>query len=162
MRIICDRFPEFRGVPVVRVPWGRETEARELARGGIGIGLLPPDLWSRGKCGLKVLQYQAAGLPVVANPWGAHLEMVRPGVDGFLASTPREWVAAVRRLVDDEALRRAMGEAGRRQVEASYSTRVWAEAFVDAVTGGRQRSIASMTATGRSPSRSGTPAFSMK
>jgi glycosyltransferase involved in cell wall biosynthesis len=162
MRVICDRFPKFDGLPVVPVPWARETEARELAAGGIGVGLLPHDEWSQGKCGLKVLQYQAAGLPVVANPWGAHLEMVRPGVDGFLPSNAREWVAAVRQLAEDDDLRRAMGAAGRRQLEARYSTRVWAEAFVDAVTSGRQRSIALTTSAGRSLSRTGTLASSTK
>lgn len=162
MRIICDRFPDFRGVTVVKVPWSRDTEARELATGGIGVGLLPDDPWSRGKCGLKILQYQAAGLPVIANPVGAHREMVRPGINGRLASTPEEWVSAVRALADDEKGRRTMGLAGRRQVEASYSTRVWAEAFVDAVTGGRRRAGGRKAAAGRGRPGLGTLASSTK
>jgi glycosyltransferase involved in cell wall biosynthesis len=162
MRIICDRFPEFRGVSVVKVPWSRETEARDLARSGIGVGLLPDDPWSRGKCGLKILQYQAAGLPVIANPVGAHLEMVRPGINGCLASSPEEWISAVRGLSGDEPARRALGLAGRRQVEASYSTRVWAEAFVEAVTGGRRRSGGLTAPAGRGRTRPGTLAPSTK
>ncbi len=72
LRVICDRFPQPFPLPVVcRSPGRGQTEARELAAGQIGVSWLPDDLWSRGKCGLKVLQYQAAGLPVVANPVGA-------------------------------------------------------------------------------------------
>ena len=96
LRMICDRFLRFDSLPVVDVPWSEATEAADVAAADVGISWIPDDLWSRGKCGLKVLQYQAAGLPVVANPVGVHPEMIRPGVDGFLASTPDEWVEAVR------------------------------------------------------------------
>jgi glycosyltransferase involved in cell wall biosynthesis len=162
MKIICDRFPEFRGVTVERVAWNRQTEARELASGGIGIGLLPDDLWSLGKCGLKILQYQAAGLPVIANPIGAHRDLVHPGVNGYLPSNFEEWIAAVRTLTADEEARRMMGEAGRRQVESAYSTHVWAEEFVDAATGRRRNPGGSPTSDVRSPGRVGTLASSLK
>ena len=73
---------------VVFRPWSRETETAELAEGDIGIAYMPDDSWSLGKCGLKVLQYMAAGLPVVANPVGVHREMIVHGETGFLADTP--------------------------------------------------------------------------
>ena len=114
LRVICDRFPRDFPIPVVAVPWDESDEARQLATGQVGVSWLPDDLWSRGKCGLKVLQYQAAGLPVVANPVGCQVEMIRPEVNGFLAASPDEWAAAVRRLADDAALRRRMGQAARR------------------------------------------------
>ncbi len=128
--MICDRFPSDFPLPVVPVPWNEPTEARELAAGQIGVSWIPDDLWSRGKCGLKVLQYQAAGLPVVANPVGCQSEMIRPGVDGFLATRPDEWVDAVRRLAGDPELRRRMGPRRARRVEADYSVSAWAETFV--------------------------------
>jgi hypothetical protein len=81
------------------------------------------------------LQYQAAGLPVVANPVGAHHEMVREGETGFLATTPAEWALALTRLVSDLALRVKMGQLARRQVEADYSVSAWADTFVTSVTG---------------------------
>lgn len=135
LRLICDRFPRAFPLEVVPVPWDEATEADALASGQIGVGWLPDDSWSRGKCGLKVLQYQASGLPVVANPVGSHAEMIRPGETGFLAETADEWIDAVRTLARDAPLRREMGRQARRQVEASYSTSAWAEAFVTSVTG---------------------------
>ena len=135
LRVICDRFPLSFPLPIVPVTWSRETEARELAAGQIGISWIPDDLWSRGKCGLKVLQYQAAGLPVVANPVGAHREMIRAGETGFLATTAGEWAVALSRLVADMRLRQRMGLAARRQVESDYSISAWAETFVTSMTG---------------------------
>jgi glycosyltransferase involved in cell wall biosynthesis len=130
LKVICDRFPTFSRLPVVPVRWSEEAEAREIAGADVGISWVPDDLWSRGKCGLKVLQYLAAGLPVVANPVGVHTEMVRPGETGFLAATPGEWRAAVARLCGDAGLRRRLGRSGRALVESCYSVAAGAEAWL--------------------------------
>ncbi|WP_165065382.1 glycosyltransferase [Paludisphaera rhizosphaerae] len=134
LRVVCDRFPRFQNVEVVEVRWSDVDEARDLAMGDIGVGLIPDDDWSRGKCGLKILQYQAAGLPVIANRVGSHLEMIEPGETGFLADDVGEWAAAITAAADRSS-RARMGEAARRQVEEQYSTAVWGPAFAAAVTG---------------------------
>lgn len=126
LKLICDRFLKLARLPVVETPWAEATEGADIAAGDVGLSWIPDDTWSRGKCGLKVLQYMAAGLPVVANPVGVHPEMIRHGVTGFLATTPAEWVAAVRTLAADPDLRRRMGAAGRRVVEERYSVEVGA------------------------------------
>jgi len=143
LRVICDRFPEAFPVPVVPIVWNEQTEARELAAGDIGVSWLPDDLWSRGKCGLKVLQYHAAGLPVVANPVGSNRELIRTGETGILATTPDEWVDAVTRLAGDPRLRQRMGLLGRQRVEADYSVSAWAETFVTSMTGASRTSVRS-------------------
>jgi glycosyltransferase involved in cell wall biosynthesis len=120
LKLVCDRFLPLAHLPVVPCRWSEEGEAEALAAADVGISWLPDDLWSRGKCGLKVLQYMAAGLPVVANPVGVQCEMVRHGETGFLAQTPGEWVEAVGRLAHDPDLRRRMGSAGRRRMESDY------------------------------------------
>jgi glycosyltransferase involved in cell wall biosynthesis len=140
LRVICDRFPVLDPLPVVAVPWSEATEAGALAAGDVGISWIPDDLWSRGKCGLKVLQYQASALPVLANPVGVHPEMIDHGQNGWLADTPDAWVAGVRALAADPTLRRRMGEAARASVAADYSVAAWSAAFVAAVRGlGRDR-----------------------
>jgi glycosyltransferase involved in cell wall biosynthesis len=133
LRVVCDRFPDFSPLPVVAVPWSEATEADALVRADVGISWIPDDLWSRGKCGLKILQYQAAGLPVIANPVGVQSLMIEHGVSGFLAKTTDEWRAAVRALARDSELRRRMGQSGRTAVESRYAVEAWAAAFVAAL-----------------------------
>lgn len=166
LRVICDRFPPFDGLEVVEVPWSEAREAEELAAGDVGVGMIPDDDWSRGKCGLKVLQYQAAGLPVIANPVGSHIEMVEEGITGFLPSSDDDWSSAIRALADADA-RSRMGQEARRRVESGYSTAAWGDAFVAAAAGrvrtgstpdhngGRPQSveIASTAALPRTPRR---------
>jgi glycosyltransferase involved in cell wall biosynthesis len=131
LKLVCDRFLTLNHLPIDPVPWSEETEAVEIANADIGIGWVPDDPWSRGKCGLKILQYQAAGLPVVANPVGVQADFVRNAETGFLAEMPQQWVEAVRRLATNPALRAQLGAAGRRQVEERYSVsagaRLWLE-----------------------------------
>ena len=133
LHVVSDVFPDLEGVRVVPIAWNSATETAEVAAADIGISWLPDDSWSRGKCGLKVLQYMAAGLPVVANRVGVHREMIIDGVTGFLADTPREWASAVRRLASDARLRASIGAAGRRRVEQHYSVARWQDPFAEAI-----------------------------
>ncbi len=133
LRIIGDAFPTLEGITTVERPWSVATESQELAQADVGISWLPDDAWSRGKCGLKVLQYMAAGLPVVANPVGIHHELVIPGRTGFLVASPEQWACVISRLAECPGLRRALGEAGRRLVEQRYSVGVWADRFATAI-----------------------------
>jgi glycosyltransferase involved in cell wall biosynthesis len=131
LKLICDHFAEFPDLPVERCVWTEATEAAEIGAADVGIGWVPDDPWSRGKCGLKVLQYQAAGLPVVANAVGVQADFVHAET-GFRAATTEEWVRAVRALTDG-ALRARLGAAGRAQVEARYSVDAGARLWLDAL-----------------------------
>ena len=82
---------------------------------------LPDNAWSRGKCGLKGLQFMGLEIPVVMETLGANREIVSDGVDGFLASGQADWVARLSALVESSDLRERIGSAGRRTVEARYS-----------------------------------------
>ncbi len=156
MRILCDRFPSGFPMRTIEVPWQEATEASEIASAQIGVAWLPDDDWSRGKCGLKVLQYQAAGLPVIANPVGVHAEMVVHGETGFLCKTPEQWSDAVARLAADSSLRAQMGLLARRRVELGYSVAAWSQTFV--------RTVAEVdgTATELAPSPSSSRPYSVK
>lgn len=80
--------------------------------------------WVRGKCGYKLIQYMACGLPVAASPVGVNAELVEHGVNGFLASTDQEWREALSTLLADPDLRHRIGAAGRKKVEEHYSLQV--------------------------------------
>jgi glycosyltransferase involved in cell wall biosynthesis len=109
------------GLPIEIIPWRLESEVEEIARFDIGIMPLPDDVYSRGKCGLKLLQYMAMGVPGVASPVGVNREIVQDGLNGFWASTEEEWFENLSCLICDRALRKTLGLAGRRTVEDHYS-----------------------------------------
>jgi glycosyltransferase involved in cell wall biosynthesis len=133
LKLICDSFLQIPNLAVDACLWKQETEAAEIASADIGISWVPDDPWSRGKCGLKILQYQAAGLPVVANPVGVHGDMVRAGGTGFTGVSTEDWIAAISCLAKEPELRLQMGRAGRKQVEDHYSVtsgmQSWARAL---------------------------------
>lgn len=130
LKIICDRFFCLSSLRVVPCPWSEKTECAELASADIGISWLEPDLWSQGKCGLKVLQYGAAGLPVVANPIGMHQPLVQPGKTGFLVTTPQELMEAVQILAANSALRQRLGAGGREVVAGRFDVPVGARLWL--------------------------------
>jgi glycosyltransferase involved in cell wall biosynthesis len=131
LKVICDRSLRLAYLPVRFCPWTQATEARDLASADIGISWLPPDAWSQGKCGLKILQYMAAGLPVVANPVGVQAELVRHGETGFLVNNAGEWQAAIRRLALDPCLRKRMGATARAQVKSEFHVTQGAAAWLE-------------------------------
>lgn len=126
LRVIADEALEVPGLAVENVPWSLATEARLLAECDVGIAPLPDTPYTRGKCGFKVLQYMAAGLPVVASPVGVNADYVRPEETGLHAATAEAWVEGLRRLVGDVALRERLGRAGRRRVEREFDVSVLA------------------------------------
>lgn len=136
LKMICDVFLENLPIAIVRCPWSAEREAVELADAEVGISWVPDTPWSQGKCGLKILQYMAAGLPVIANSVGVHREIIVHGRTGFLADTPDEWASAAAALARNPALRRAMGDEGRKRVGLRYDPQRWAEQFVRTLENG--------------------------
>jgi glycosyltransferase involved in cell wall biosynthesis len=135
LKIICDRFLHLWNLPVIARPWSEDEEAWEVAAADVGVSWVPDDDWSRGKCGLKVLQYMAAGLPVVANPVGVHPEIIRHGETGYLAAAADEWVEYVGRLARDADLRAQMGRAGRERLERHYAVAGGAARWLDLLDG---------------------------
>jgi glycosyltransferase involved in cell wall biosynthesis len=120
LRIIGGGPVDLPGVQVEVIPWSEATETEAIRGGTVGIMPLLDSPWERGKCGYKLIQYMACGLPVVGSAVGVNPELVRSGGNGFLVTTPADWVAAVARLLRDHALCAEMGQAGRRRVEQTY------------------------------------------
>jgi glycosyltransferase involved in cell wall biosynthesis len=109
------------GVEVKSVPWSAATEALEISRCQIGVMPLADSPWERGKCGYKLIQYMACGLPVVASPVGVNREIVQVDRSGLLAHDEAQWLDALTALVDDAAMRQRLGAAGRARVVEAYS-----------------------------------------
>jgi glycosyltransferase involved in cell wall biosynthesis len=114
------------------IPWQAATEVQDLAELDIGIMPLPIEEWTKGKCGMKGLQYMALGIPTVMTPVGVNTEIIDQGENGFLAETQADWVDALARLIESADLRQRLGRAGRRTVEAHYSVESQKDRYLQA------------------------------
>lgn len=140
LRIVTERRAareslDWRGIPVAWRAWSEPTEIDELRQFDVGLMPLIDDPWTRGKCGLKAIQYLAVGVPAVVSPVGANREVVLDGQCGYWADDPHEWLDRLRRLAGDAKLRSRLGAAGRGHVERNYSVAAHLETWIEAVRG---------------------------
>jgi glycosyltransferase involved in cell wall biosynthesis len=142
--VVCDRpiEPAFKNAETVFVRWSAEREAADIGAMHVGVMPLVDYDVSRGKCGMKALQYMASGRPCVVTPIGVNADIIEHGRNGFHASNEDEWVEAFEKLAASRELRRAFAEAGRKTVETAFSAETSAARFA--------RAVAAATASKRS------------
>ena len=134
LRVVCSEFPDWNDVPIERVPWSAAGEIEALRSADIGIMPLADDPWTRAKCGFKLLQYMAAGLPCAASPVGVNREIVTADC-GFLCDDATAWRRALEALLDSAGIREAMGRAGRSRAAGHYAQRSIAAAAAERIEG---------------------------
>lgn len=138
------------------LPWRAETEVEDLRPLDVGLMPLDDDVWSRGKCGMKALQYMALRVPPVVSPVGVNASLVEDGVSGFHARSEGDWMERVALLLRNPELRSRLGHAARRTVEVHYCAKVQAPRLAgvlrDAVRLGRRaRPVPGLDVKGRRP-----------
>ena len=121
VRVISNKNPQLPLQNFEFVPWKIETEIQDLMSFDIGLMPLTEDAWSNGKCGFKALQYMALEIPCVASPVGVNTRIVQQGVNGFLCSSNAEWEQTLENLIQQSALRKSIGVAGRQTVVDKFS-----------------------------------------
>jgi len=126
LRVIAGKnLPPLPGIEAEYLDWSAEKEAELLAEADFGIMPLPEeDAFAKGKSAYKLIQYMAAGLPVIASPVGENCRVVTPEA-GFLADDPPEWAEAIRRITDP-ALRE-----GARHRAGDFSLELWGPKTAD-------------------------------
>lgn len=118
--VIGAKAPVIANVDVVEIPWREDREVELLNQFDVGVMPLPNDDWARGKCAFKLIQYMACGLPVIASPVGANIDVVSQEC-GFLAGSADQWLQSLQLLRDNRILRLEMGQFGRTRVINHYS-----------------------------------------
>lgn len=119
--VMGDENFSLEGLEVEALAWKESYEVDVIKRFDIGLYPLPNEQWVFGKSGLKALQYMAAGIPTVATAIGTNFRIIKNDYNGFLVNNDEEWIACLKRLITDEALRRRIGSAGAEVVEKNFS-----------------------------------------
>jgi glycosyltransferase involved in cell wall biosynthesis len=112
------------GVVVDKIFWRLEDEIEQFRSLDIGVYPLPENQWTLGKAGFKAIQYMSVAVPCVASCVGTNKDIIQDGVEGFLVKTQDEWVDRLSRLMESPELRKRMGKAGRKKIEATCSLKV--------------------------------------
>jgi glycosyltransferase involved in cell wall biosynthesis len=128
--VIADRPPDLNLQNLRFIPWKKQTEIIDLLQIDIGIMPLADDEWAQGKCGFKLLQYHALGIPAVASPAGVNTRIIDHGRSGYICSTQEEWIRALTALIEDRLLRTTMGQTGKGFVHMHYSVASNSENFL--------------------------------
>ena len=120
-KVIGDGNYKNEDLEIQGIPWRKATELEDLSEIDIGIMPLPNDEWTKGKCGLKGLQYMALEIATIMSPVGVNNQIIEDGENGFLAENIEEWVEKINQLVQDPTLRNKLGKNGRKTVVDHFS-----------------------------------------
>ena len=131
LKVVSDKPLQLDRVQVQNEPWRMETEQANLAGFDIGIMPLWDSVWTRGKCGYKILQYMGVGTAVVASDVGVNNRIITHGQNGYLAQTQDDWVNTLRALIENAEQRKTFGTRGRELIERHYSLEAFAKGYVD-------------------------------
>lgn len=126
--------PEFKEMEsqVERLPPSDyETYLKRLSRCHVNIAPLEPTIFNDAKSNIKYLEAATLHIPSVCSPTAEYLTTIQQGETGFLASTVDEWEAMLTQLVDDAALRKAMGDRAYAHVQAHYTPSIVATEQVE-------------------------------
>jgi glycosyltransferase involved in cell wall biosynthesis len=120
---------------VDRLPWALDSVASALSASDVAIGPLTDSPYARGKCAYKLLQYAAAGLPMVGSPVGANAAALE-AFGGTAERSASGWTEAlVGLLAAGDDVRARLGTLARRGVDEHYSFARWAATWRAAVLG---------------------------
>jgi glycosyltransferase involved in cell wall biosynthesis len=121
LRVVSDREFIADGIRIRNIPWHLESQEDEIAQFDIGVMPLPKNDWTAGKCSYKLLQYMAAGVPVVATDWGFNSYVVKSGETGYLAENPDDFYNYLKLMAANPKAAVEMGLRGRSLVTRDFS-----------------------------------------
>ena len=128
--VICDVPPKFNLKSLKFIPWTKLAEIDDLLTFNVGVMPLPDDIWAKGKCGFKALQYMALGIPAVVSGVGVNADIVDHGINGCVCKTPDDWYTSLDKLMSDPSYLKKLSEKTRDKIVNSYSVKSNTENFL--------------------------------
>lgn len=111
----------YSGTGVKFINWGVDSEFEFL--NSVNIGVMPLDdvPFNRGKCGFKLIQYMAMGIPTISNPFIANVEIDRSSGNLF-AQTEGEWYNGLVKMIEEKEYFKEVGENNIEIIEEFYNS----------------------------------------
>lgn len=119
--VICDVPPKWKLNSLRFIKWSKQAEIHDLLNFNIGVMPLPDDIWSKGKCGFKALQYMALGIPAVVSDVGVNADIVDHDQNGCLCRNLEDWKFYLEKLMSDEAYLRRLSQHTREKIVSKFS-----------------------------------------
>ena len=147
--VICDVPPKFSLKSMKFIRWTKEHEIDDLMKLNVGIMPLPADVWARGKCGFKALQYMALGIPALVSDVGVNAEIVDHGKNGLVCRSEEDWYHGLDRLMSDPQFLKTLSANARPKIVSQYSTRSNSPNFLSLFYPGIPARVESMNLTSK-------------
>ena len=113
--------------------WNESTEIKLISQCQLGIMPLDDTIWSRSKCGFKLIQYMSYGLPVIASPVGVNKKIVIDGYNGYLCAKEDEWISKIEYLIKNQNQLSILGKNAKKHIYDNYDLDVWKNKFIDEI-----------------------------
>ena len=130
IRLIGAKEIQTNYLPLESFEWSEQNEINLISQCHIGIMPLSDNSWEKGKCGFKIIQYFACGIPVVASPVGANNQIVEHGKNGFLANTKEEWIEYINFFKKNPVELKTYGLNAKNKANEMYSTEILKKKFL--------------------------------
>jgi glycosyltransferase involved in cell wall biosynthesis len=106
---------------IVHIPFMHWRELAVFTKDvDINLSPLEENEFCNSKSELKYLEAGILEIPTIASPRLAFSEVIRHGENGLLAETHEEWVQSLDLLIQDKAIRTAMGKRAREHILKQY------------------------------------------
>lgn len=100
--------------------WATEKHPKFMDECDIFVTPLQINSYTKCKSSIKFLEVSSSKRPGVWQNIRQYKEVVKDGVNGFLASNGVEWYRSIKRLIDEPELRVKMGEAAFKTVDEGW------------------------------------------
>jgi len=115
-------LPKLEGVNYRYIEWKESNEVDTIYSFDVGIMPLEYNKFNYGKCGFKLIQYMACGIPTIATPLPANIKINRDN-ENLFATNKNEWIAAFEQCIaQNQIIKQNVGEKNRNIVKQFYCT----------------------------------------
>lgn len=129
--IVCDQPLNIHtSFPVRNIPWSEKDEIQNFHLIDIGIMPLQNDVESRGKAGLKLIQYMGCGIVSIATALTVNNEIVDDEVNGFLVAPDANWTSVFEKVFQQKQNFSEIGKSAYKKIAARYSFTAHKESYI--------------------------------